>query len=119
MKPSCYMQESSERKSLSLARSNIINVPIPEIEEFHSKIEMPDSATFKYDDQKYNLESLKRRTKHSKKMQGKTGLRWNILSTDQNYSSNLPLISKTRTNISSDSCSLDQISIDALNKSNR
>lgn len=113
------MQEFPERKSLSLVQSNIINVPIQETEEFESKQEVADSTSFKYDDQTYNLRGLKRRTKYSKKIQGMTGLKWNVISTEQNYSNNLPMIGKTRMNISNDSCSLDQLSIDMINRNNK
>ena len=112
------MLEFSERKSLSLAHSNLINVPIPETDELETK-QAVGSTSFKYDDQKYNLHGLKRRTKYSKKIQGMSGLKWNVMSTDQNYSSNLPMIGKTRMNISNDSSSLDQLSIDILNRNNK
>lgn len=75
--------------------------------------------SIRFDEPKYNLEGFKRRTKHSQKLVSKNGLKWHVLGVDQNYSSNLPLISKTRTNISSDSCSLDHINSDMFSKGNR
>ena len=118
VKPVYYCPESPERQSMSLARVTQANIPISEREQFrepkHRRIQ-----SFKYDDQKYNLDSFKRRTKNSKKNIGKTSLKWNVLNTDQNYNSNLPMIGKTRTHISSDNCSLEQLSLDAMYKKNK
>lgn len=111
--------EAAERKSLSLAHSKIIKETISEREELDREMSMAKIHSIRFDEPKYNLEGFKRRTKHSQKLVNKHGLKWHVLGADQNYSSNLPLISKTRTNISSDSCSLDHISPEMFTKSNR
>ena len=76
------------------------------------------SSVIKTDDQKYNLEQFKKRTKkNSNRIIGSNHKsKWNVFNTDQSYSSNLPQIGKTRTNYPNESCPLDQKSIDILHK---
>lgn len=119
MKPKGVAIAIPHRKSLSFARSNIFEVKIPEWDEFNEKQEINSSNSFKNDEHKFNLESHKRRAKYSKKIQVKTGYKWNILNNNENYSNNLPMIRKTRMNISNESWSLDQLNTDESNKSNR
>lgn len=118
IRPAYYNQDAQNRKSLSLARVAPGTVPISEREEIREVPPMRINS-FKYDDQRLNLEGAKRRNKNSKKFMSKSNYKWNLLSTDQNYNSNLPQIGKTRTHISSDCCSLEQISIDAIYRNKR
>lgn len=109
-----YPQEVPFRKSLSIAKSNVINVSIPDRQEMGNQAQT-NTNSFQSNEQKYNLELFKKRTKkNSNRVIGKSGLKWNILSTDQNYPSNLPLIGKTRTNFKDESWSLDQLSSNSM-----
>lgn len=111
-----YDQDSPERKSLSLARSKIISANISEHDDLDTENSMTKLNSIKFDEQKYNLEGFKRRNKNSRKIISKAGLKWNAFNTDQNYNSNLPLISKTRTNLTNESYSIEQINTDMFTK---
>ena len=105
--------------SLSFARSNIIDVQIPEWEEFETKHEINSSNSFKNEEIKYNLEGHKRRVKYSKKLNVKGGFKLSVQDNNENYSNNLPMIRQTRMNISCDSSSLDHLNIEWSISSNR
>jgi hypothetical protein len=44
----------------------------------------------------------------------KSNLKWSVLNGEHNYNSSLPMITKTRTNISGDNYSLDHISNEVI-----
>jgi hypothetical protein len=111
-----YDNESVERTSYSMIRKNWFNGGLVEPNNVQKKNTFRKIGSFKYDEQKYNLECFKRRTKNSKNNLAKSNIKWSILGNDQNYNSNLPSITKTRTNISGENYSLDNISRDFFKK---
>ena len=80
------------RNSLAIAKSNVINVSIQD-KNSRASCGTINNVSNK---QKYNLELFKKRTKkNSNRIVGKSGLKWSVLHGDQNYNSNLPIISKS------------------------
>jgi len=109
-----YDGESNEHKSLSMARSGHTSAYLKDSSNAKRKNSLKKINSLKYDEQKYNLEWFKRRTKGSKNNVVKSNLKWSVLNGEHNYNSSLPMITKTRTNISGDNYSLDHISNEVI-----
>lgn len=111
-----YDNESTERTSYSMIRKNWLNGGLIDPNNGQKKNSFRKMASVKYDEQKYNLECFKRRTKNSKNNLGRSTIKWGLLGNEQNYNSNLPSITKTRTNISDNNYSLDYINRDLFKR---
>jgi hypothetical protein len=73
----------------------------------------------KVDETRASPEGTKRRVKGSRRLTCNFGIKWQLLNIDQNYNSNLPMISNTRTNISNDIPQIEQAKNDFISKNRR
>lgn len=95
----CDYKDKIVQKSLSMNHSKALRNNITYSDHFESKIRVKKLNLLNYEEQRYSIDRVHKGKRGSKKSFRKSDLKWKHLSSDLNFSTNLPNISKTRTNI--------------------
>jgi hypothetical protein len=112
--------DTSERISFSTNRLNVQQNPIPNLNHFDDNSILKKLHLIKVDETRASPEgTTKRRMKGSRRLTCNFGIKWQLLNIDQNYNSNLPMISNTRSNISNDIPQIEQAKNDFMSKNRR
>ena len=108
--------ENLVQKSLSINHSKVMRNNMPCNEHFDSSFRVRKLHSLKYEEQGYQIAGMIKRTRGWKKSITNSSAKWKNLSSDKNFNTNLPNISKKRSNVSQNNSSIDKISADSLLK---
>jgi hypothetical protein len=109
--------DTPDRISFSTNRLNVPQNPI--LNHFDDNSILKKLHLIKVDETRASPEGTKRRIKGSRRLTCNFGIKWQLLNIDQNYNSNLPIISNTRTNISNDVPQIEQAKNEFISKNRR
>ncbi|CAI2382990.1 unnamed protein product [Moneuplotes crassus] len=105
-------------KSLSLNRPKGLSTGVSQKDHLDSDLRTRKLESFRVDDQRTAISLSKRKPKALRKPHNKNNSQWKVLETQKNTEMNLPDISKTRSNFSENSSSIDKIKGKSFKKKN-
>ena len=111
--------DTTERYSFSTNRLYVPQNFIPNLNHFDDNSILKKLHLIKVDETRASPEGTKRRIKGSRRLTCNFGIKWQLLNIDQNYNSNLPMISNARTYISNDIPQIEQAKNEYVSKNRR